>query len=262
MTKKVSFYSFKGGTGRSTGLSNVAYALAEEGYSVGCIDFDVEAAGLNYIFEIPPGYLDEKKKVQHYLIPSERNQIGSINECVLDLHEIKFDGDIPGELYLIPAETDADLTSQLGPTEGLFPHIEELFNEFDGRYALDYLLVDSRSGVSNFALPSLVMADEIAVFFRWTQQHREGTAATIPWLRQVLAGLNDQPPDVLAVGSNIPDRVDEAEIGEWVENYLDVVRGWNVIRETELLKTREQILVHTEPDSETAAAYRELAAAL
>src|SRR5436309_1697080 len=45
----VTFYSYKGGVGRSRALANTAYQLARSGKRVLCVDFDLEAPGLlNY----------------------------------------------------------------------------------------------------------------------------------------------------------------------------------------------------------------------
>src|SRR5205085_770732 len=47
-----SFYSFKGGVGRSMALANVAELLYNQGLRVLMIDFDLEAPGLERFFEI------------------------------------------------------------------------------------------------------------------------------------------------------------------------------------------------------------------
>ena len=44
--KIITFYSYKGGTGRSMAVSNVAWILASNGYDVLLIDCDLEAPGL------------------------------------------------------------------------------------------------------------------------------------------------------------------------------------------------------------------------
>ncbi len=43
----VTFYSFRGGVGRTMALANVAAFLGREGLSVFLIDFDLEAPGLS-----------------------------------------------------------------------------------------------------------------------------------------------------------------------------------------------------------------------
>ena len=46
----LTFYSYKGGTGRSMALANVAWILAQAGHRVLTIDWDLEAPGLHRYF--------------------------------------------------------------------------------------------------------------------------------------------------------------------------------------------------------------------
>src|SRR5882724_4529156 len=47
----VTFYSYKGGTGRTLALANVAALLAQWGHRVLCVDWDLEAPGLHLYFD-------------------------------------------------------------------------------------------------------------------------------------------------------------------------------------------------------------------
>jgi len=47
----ITFYSYKGGTGRSLALSNVAWILASAGKRVLVMDWDLEAPGLHRYFK-------------------------------------------------------------------------------------------------------------------------------------------------------------------------------------------------------------------
>lgn len=51
--KTITFYSYKGGSGRSLALANAARYLARLEYKVVAIDFDLEAPGLHYKFAEP-----------------------------------------------------------------------------------------------------------------------------------------------------------------------------------------------------------------
>jgi cellulose biosynthesis protein BcsQ len=52
----ITFYSFKGGVGRSMALANVAAIYAQRGKRVLAIDFDFEAPGLHrYFLKKEPG---------------------------------------------------------------------------------------------------------------------------------------------------------------------------------------------------------------
>src|SRR6476659_4458719 len=48
--KIITFYSYKGGTGRSMALANIAWILASNGKRVLCVDWDLEAPGLHRYF--------------------------------------------------------------------------------------------------------------------------------------------------------------------------------------------------------------------
>ena len=47
----VTFYSFKGGTGRTMALANVAWILAANGLRVLIADWDLESPGLHRFFQ-------------------------------------------------------------------------------------------------------------------------------------------------------------------------------------------------------------------
>ena len=50
----ITFYSFKGGVGRSMALANIAALCAQRGKTVLALDFDFEAPGLHRYF-LKPG---------------------------------------------------------------------------------------------------------------------------------------------------------------------------------------------------------------
>ena len=50
MSRVVTFYSYKGGTGRSMALANVAWILASAGYRVLAIDWDLGRRDFTDIF--------------------------------------------------------------------------------------------------------------------------------------------------------------------------------------------------------------------
>src|SRR5215218_6059418 len=54
----ITFYSYKGGTGRSMTIANVAWNLAYAGNKVLCIDWDLEAPGLHRYFY--PFFIDKE----------------------------------------------------------------------------------------------------------------------------------------------------------------------------------------------------------
>lgn len=60
--KVITFYSFKGGMGRTTALAAVALCLAKQGKNVLAIDTDIEAPGLATLF-----LNVRKRKIMNYV---------------------------------------------------------------------------------------------------------------------------------------------------------------------------------------------------
>ncbi len=54
--RRIGYYSFKGGVGRTNCALNTAYHLARKGYKVGLLDFDLEAPGLSVLDALKPAY--------------------------------------------------------------------------------------------------------------------------------------------------------------------------------------------------------------
>src|SRR5947209_2921040 len=62
----ITFYSYKGGTGRSMALANLAWILANQGRRVLAIDWDLEAPGLHRYFR--PFLIDDELSSSEGLI--------------------------------------------------------------------------------------------------------------------------------------------------------------------------------------------------
>src|SRR5438067_10403855 len=64
--KVITFYSYKGGAGRSMALANVAWILASNGKRVLAVDWDLEAPGLHRYFH--PFLLDPELRSSEGLL--------------------------------------------------------------------------------------------------------------------------------------------------------------------------------------------------
>src|SRR5438552_14379165 len=96
----VTFYSYKGGVGRSMALANTAAMLAQAGRRVLMIDFDLEAPGLDSFAELSPSKSQKGvvEYVSHYLSEGRPPSVSSfVREC------IPRDDPIRGRLWLMPS---------------------------------------------------------------------------------------------------------------------------------------------------------------
>lgn len=275
--KVVSFVSFKGGSGRSVSLANVAYQLAKR-HRVGCIDFDIEAGGLHKIFDIgDPG----KDSLQHYLMAdrdlaeyleidsapdytkeevfSERLVIDVVRHSTSYLYD---DPSLKGELYLIQAQPNADLTGKVDTGMNMFWCVDKLIKMFSQSFNLDYILIDCRSGISNLGLPGLAYCDLVALFLRWGTQHRYGTETFLKWYSNWIreSGVKQ---NILLVPSTInPELVTHDMIQMFIQNELQgIPNSYLAIPQVDILWA-EDIVIRSDMGTDAETHYRDLAESL
>jgi MinD-like ATPase involved in chromosome partitioning or flagellar assembly len=187
----ISFYSFKGGVGRSMALANIAALLCRSGKSVLVVDWDLEAPGLHKFFEQSSPALKEQVKSQ----PGVLDMISELSrgkklrwqECLIDI-------------YI------ADQTLQLisaGRRDSLYGsrlqnlHWDELYEKFDigqtfeelreaWKSSFDYILLDSRTGVTDIGdVCTALFPDLLVTVFVANEQNIEGTKLIIERARAV-----------------------------------------------------------------------------
>jgi len=196
------FYSYKGGTGRSLAVANVAWILADNGHRVLVIDWDLEAPGLHRYFH--PFLIDSELSDTPGLIDyfwmyglrlmtplEEDDSESSWHEDVSDLadYAIRLDWkfDRGGHLDFIPAGRQNDdyaqrinsfdwnnFYSRLNGGALLEKIREQLKRDYD------YVIIDSRTGVSDTAgICTVAMPDRLVAMFTLNTQSSEGVAAVL-----------------------------------------------------------------------------------
>ena len=96
------FYSFKGGVGRTLALVNVAAELAKTGRNVLVVDFDLEAPGVDTFQELkgPVEQLGIVDFVNNYL---DNNVPPDVTNYVFKA-PVSSSTDVPGQIWVMPAE--------------------------------------------------------------------------------------------------------------------------------------------------------------
>ena len=227
----VTFYSYKGGVGRSMALANVADLLARCGLRILIVDFDLEAPGLEHFFPIDhdevrghEGLLDLLLTFKHSMStaasdPQEREAFRRLERFVATVYPFR---DGAGGIDLLPAGrrlTDEQIgrygeeLRRFDWADFYFSWSGELFFDwlrkiFAERY--DVVLVDSRTGVTEMGgVCAYQLADAIVVLCAPNRQNVEGTEAMVRHFlsSQVRAVRGDRPLDLLVV----PARVDQGD---------------------------------------------------
>ncbi|WP_216209208.1 CATRA system-associated protein [Amycolatopsis aidingensis] len=169
----VTFYSYKGGVGRSFALANVAVLLARWGYRVLTIDWDLEAPGLH-----------------HYFAPMlPKAPDGGVVDLAYDFlagakrpadHAVRLDIEDGIVALLAAGRQDEGYTRRVQDIDwddlyqrGFASFLERCRREWAASY--DFVLIDSRTGLSDIGgICTAQLPDRLVVVFTANQQSVEG----------------------------------------------------------------------------------------
>lgn len=249
----VTFYSYKGGVGRSMALANVADILAREGLRVLMIDFDLEAPGLEQFFAI-----DRAKAIRHLGL---LDLLASYKQAMArDPHDAPTDGDTPAfkrlrELFILPVYPDLPSRGRLdllpagrrGSEDEMsryalelrtfdwqdfyFKWGGELFFEWLRRALVpelyDVVLVDSRTGVTEMGgICAYQLADAVIMLCAANRQNVDGILSVVRNFSspRVLDLRRGRPPQIVVVPSRIENSNDKL-----LEDFRDrFIQAFNV----------------------------------
>lgn len=220
--RTLTFYSYKGGTGRSLLLANAARYLALLGERVVAVDFDFEAPGLHYKLNISaPGQrtadaIPARGAVDYLLAAAQGD--GPPKGLLDYVVSVPLPQDTKGTLHLMPAGSAPTgdywkaLTTLLrqdfftDPEGSGLAACLELKARIEEELRADFLLIDSRTGVTELAgVTTTVLADKVVCLMLANRESQAGARAILRSLRHA-ARLPGQPPiEVIPVLSRVPD---------------------------------------------------------
>ncbi|WP_321890211.1 KGGVGR-motif variant AAA ATPase [Paraburkholderia bannensis] len=222
-SKVTTFYSYKGGSGRSMAMANVAWALATNGEKVLTIDWDLEAPGLHRYFH---PFLEDPSQVQSLgLMDYVWSYIGQLTggnagrdfdaidpaSLVQEL-QLPFEG--TGCLHFIGAGVQDDNYSDKvggldwGTFYGRFGG-ESFLNSFMdwARSNYTHILIDSRTGVADSAgVCTMQLPDTVVMCTVYNRQSIEGTAAVARSIARNRRERHRSDADIWIVPSRVEDR--------------------------------------------------------
>ena len=170
--KVIAFHSYKGGTGKTTCIVNLAALYASMGKKVCLIDFDIYAPSLTSYFDISPEYHI------HDLLSGD----AGINDVLVDYSKKL---GVPGELHIAfssPAKDDIhsieikyDDNFQLKALRQ-FLSVKRQLLEKEG---YDYILLDTSPGIRYWSINALASADILFLMLKINNMDIKGTKKMI-----------------------------------------------------------------------------------
>ena len=264
------FYSFKGGVGRTMALVNVAVELAQKGQRVVAVDFDLEAPGLDTFdlgrpAETTPGLIDF---VETFLAT---DQAPDVREFLFESPPL---GEKGGRLWVMPSGVqDANYAQRLAELDWgqLYEQhdgyllFEDLKEQWRQQVDADYVLIDSRTGYTDVGgICTRQLPDAVVLLFFPNQQNLRGLTKIVRDIRAEASGPQNKAIDLHYVLSNVPDIDDEDEILQDITSDFRKQLGFNreplsIHRYPSLSLLKQDIFTRNRPRSRLAREYRSLA---
>lgn len=189
----ISFFSYKGGVGRTMAITNIASKLVEFGKSVFIIDFDLEAPGVPFKLK---NYLNVSE-IQHGIVDyiynfSEKGHIDDITKYTITLPQNNPDD---AAMWLLPAG-NSDMDAYWNKLSRINWHdmfyreggkglrfFLDLKQKIKKQFNPDYLLIDSRTGITELSGISIkILADEVVLLLANNEENQAGTEKVLRFL--------------------------------------------------------------------------------
>lgn len=272
--KTITFYSYKGGVGRTLALANIAIRLAEFGRKVCLLDFDLEAPGLQYKFSS----FAESQRISKGLVDYiyQFSNTGVLPENISDFTYQFYNSQAKSNITIIPAgdvnaSTYWKMLSTINWYDLLYENpsglsfLLDLKEKIRKEISPDFLLIDSRTGISEISGITLsLLADEVTVVAANNKENLEGARRIMKSISNPNNILLGNAPRVTFVLSRIPfterpeDRTKEANlISKIKRDFGGLIEEVNVIHSDRELEENEQIKIGYKKDETVAQISRD-----
>jgi len=250
----ITFYSYKGGVGRSLALANVAALLVQRGRNVVLIDFDLEAPGLDSFQEFKS--IAGKAGVVEYVTEFENTKRApDISQFV---HLCELPGQSRGKLWIMPAgKKDKSYNSLRTKLDWIQLYDSKFGEQFIenwkaaiARYCQpDYVLVDSRTGLTDIGgICTLHLPDLVVMLFGLNEQNVRGIAAVARTIRESEFKRIPQLHYVASPVPNLPRDKESALTKRWAAATNDLgVKVESSIRYQSIAALNERLFVLNDP---------------
>jgi MinD-like ATPase involved in chromosome partitioning or flagellar assembly len=212
----VTFYSFKGGVGRTMAMANVGLALARAGRRVLLVDFDLEAPGLDTFSLLKP--IKPTSGIVDYV--TEYVETGVAPDATKFLYQPSH-LDLNATLWVMPTgrqdehygnRLNAIDWQQLYAERDGYLLFEDLKQQWERELRPDYVFIDSRTGHTDVGgICTRQLPDAVALLFFPNEQNRRGLELVV---RDIRRESQDSGRRIRLhfVAANVPDLDDEDSI--------------------------------------------------
>src|ERR1019366_719337 len=206
----ITFYSFKGGVGRTMAMVNAAAQLVKSGRKVLLVDFDLEAPGLDAFPLLRPE--TEVPGIVEFV--SDYLTTGCAQPVAKYVFRGARLGEGVGRLWIMPsgvrngtygARLQAINWQNLYSEHNGYLLFEDLRAQWESHLEVDYVLVDSRTGHTDVGgICTRQLPDAVVLSLLPNEENIRGLESIAAEIRQERAGPLQKKIEMFFVPSNVP----------------------------------------------------------
>lgn len=229
----VTFYSYKGGVGRTLALANVGALLCRWGYKVLCVDWDLEAPGLHLYFEkwIKPAPTPDASSSRPGLTELIQAQVDGLHPKWSDfVTKVRFPKTSHALSLMTAGKQDQSYVERMQALDWkrlydehhLGNFLEALRTEWKEKF--DFVLIDSRTGITDIGgICTVQLPDLLVLLFTANLQSLRGSLEVVNRAKKTRHSL---PFDrskllVLPVATRFEVRVEYEMAQQWLKTFAD-----------------------------------------
>ncbi|MGP1387609.1 MAG: MinD/ParA family ATP-binding protein [Thainema sp.] len=207
MPKIIAVHSYRGGTGKSNLVANLATLLAAQRFRVAVIDTDLQSPGVHNIFDLA------EDQVQYTL----NDYLWKRCDIEATAYDVSQAAGVEnrGQIWLVPASINPNEIARILSEGYSASHLNSGMNRLMRQFDLDYLLIDTHPGLSKETFFSIAIANLLLLLLRPDRQDFQGTAVTVDVARQL------QVPNMRLVVNKVLQNVDTDDLTAQLEQTYD-----------------------------------------
>ncbi len=232
----ITFYSYKGGVGRTMALVNLACLLVKQNFRVLAIDWDVEAPGLHQFFKVANshlGLIDLVDDIVRYTKNVENNNEKSYWEFFEHNTDRYIEKDITPKSGTRSVTIDIMKAGKFGTEEyskklnginwqEIYSNSPYLFRIFAGylESKYDFILIDSRTGLADSGgITTMLMPQKLVLVFALNNQNIDGVVDIAEQVIDYRANSTDfRSLDIYPLPSRVENTI-SPDLAKWIESY-------------------------------------------
>jgi len=179
----VSVHSFRGGTGKSNVVANLAVTIARQGKRVGIVDTDIQSPGIHVLFGLEADTMAHSLNDYLYGRCAMEQTAYDVGANLSDEESGQLGPN--GRVFLTPSSIKAGEIARVLREGYDVERLNEGFHDLVERLELDYLFIDTHPGINEETLLSITISDVLLIILRPDQQDYQGTAVTVEVARRL-----------------------------------------------------------------------------